>query len=187
MFSATKNIDMLKRELDVQARLLEFAPFHLIKTRSRLAPETDAEAISFSILVGSIRGTTTKSPTKAMITMSSPTAPITVKHNVWAQLYPVTQPGGHVEVHFHAYEPDDSYAYKVDPKNICARLSQRAKAYNSPGRSSTAKLTALSQYYFLRKLAESGSAADVKKLHFGVPVKRTFMEDLKAVCREFEE
>jgi hypothetical protein len=131
MYSAAEDIELLNRELGVHAYLLDAAPFRLV-VASKFSRYDDPQVVSFTILVGSIEA---KNPQSHQTAPSPPTALGTGKHKIWAQLYSILEPGGRAEVQFHAYGLDGTYAYKVDPDNINARLSQRAKAYDL-GRSS---------------------------------------------------
>ncbi|KAF2819209.1 hypothetical protein CC86DRAFT_413279 [Ophiobolus disseminans] len=70
-----------------------------------------------------------------------------------------------------------------------ACLLQRARAFGLARKSrwTKSRLVALAKYYFLAKLAETGNEADAKKLQFGIPVGKSFKDELKTVCREFKE
>lgn len=200
MYSPSENLTLLKHELGDQARLLHFAPANRVHT-ANLGADEDPSAVSFKILVGGMKATATHdnaSPSLSRSTYNSEQRPSHAearfpqpigRQKVWAHLYPALKPGQRLEIQFHAYGLDGVYTYKHDGETICKSLSGSAAAFKLPAecRWSKTKLIALTKYYFLQKLVEVGTGADTKKMRFGMSVRKTLMEDLKTVCREFEE
>jgi hypothetical protein len=187
MSSLTADLDRLKSELGEQHYLLQRAPFE------RLVVEPlsdDPLALSFKILFGYIM------VKAANQDISSPSVDSAVedlgvftKQQIWIHLYPAVKPGSSVEIQVHSYALDGGYIGKQDRENIGRTASGCAAAFALPGRCkwSRSKLVALAKYYFLRKLVETGSEEDKEKMLLGIPISKTFREDLKAVCRDFEE
>jgi hypothetical protein len=188
MFSATENLRLLKTALGDQAHLLQHPPLDRLIT----APlGNDDQAISFKLKFGAIRA---KKVGKAM--GSSPETSdseqeftIDSEQNVWIHLYPATKPGERVEIQFHAYDSKGAHVARHDGENIGKVVTGCTTAFAFPKkcRWTRPKLVALAKYYFLRKLADTGTAEDKKKLQFGIPITRSFKDDLKTVCREFQE
>jgi hypothetical protein len=104
-------------------------------------------------------------------------------------LYPAAKPGERVEIQFHAYAANGAHIARHDGENIGKVVTGCTTAFALPKkcRWSRPKLVALAKYYFLRKLADTSTDDDKKKLQFGIPVTKSFKDDLKTVCREFQE
>lgn len=111
------------------------------------------------------------------------------KQEVWIHLYPAAEPGSRLDMQIQAYGLGGDYVCKYDGDTIGRILYRCAGGFALLGKSrwSKSKLVALAKYYFLAKLAELGNEADAKKLQLGIPVGKSFKDELKTVCREFKE
>ncbi|KAH7359686.1 hypothetical protein BKA66DRAFT_397182, partial [Pyrenochaeta sp. MPI-SDFR-AT-0127] len=167
MITAAANIAQLRADLGDQARLLQFAPLR----KSVVESLADPDAISFRIFIGYTRE---KDSDK--------------KRKIWVHLYPAVSAGRLPEIQFHSDDAEDGYYAKYDVDTLSKIISGYAAAFKLPGRSSKSRLVALAKYYFLEKLVEIQSQEDIEKFKVvGIPVGKSFKEDLKMVCREFEE
>jgi hypothetical protein len=185
MSNTATDLDRLKFELGEQQRLLQYVPFH------ELAIETldDPAAVSFKIQFGYIRLSATN--VVGSTSAHSPEEDMAVSNlqKIWIHFYPAVKPGKVPEIQFHAYGIDGGHIARHDGENIGRTVSGCVTAFLLPDRRtwSRAKLIALAKYYFLRKLAETSDSNDIEKLQHGVPITKSFKEDLKAVCRKFKE
>ncbi|KAH5400357.1 hypothetical protein HBI47_198460 [Parastagonospora nodorum] len=114
------------------------------------------------------------------------------KHGIWIHMYPARRVNGPVGIQFHAYDSEDKHVGWHDENNIGKVVTGCASAFAFPAKASLGrwtkdKLVALAKWYFLRTLVEYTTESDKKKLQFGMPITPSFKDDLKAVCREFEE
>jgi hypothetical protein len=189
-FSATSTLERLKSELGAQASLLEYPPFHRLFT----APlRDDPQSLSFKIKFGAIQHSKPIAPAMG----SSPGPPdqepkVGTKHDIWIHMYPARRVNGPVGIQFHAYDSEDKHVGWHDENNIGKVVTGCASAFAFPAKASLGrwtkdKLVALAKWYFLRTLVEHTTESDKKKLQFGMPITPSFKDDLKAVCREFEE
>jgi hypothetical protein len=160
MAGADVSLKSLESQLDKQL------PFDRLETK-HLADEPDA--LSFKILLGYIKAESDNN-----------------KLETWVHFYPTKTYNGNSETQFHNYFFNGQYFGKSDGETISRDLCGCAPAFAMP-KLSRGKLIALAKYYFLRKVVESDSGSDREMLKHGVKISRTFREDLKSVCKEFEE
>jgi hypothetical protein len=174
--SPTTDMEQLKAELGDQAYLLQYAPFSTLMTVP--VPDDESDSLSFALLLGYIRSKHSDT-----------------KQELYIYLYPATETGQRLQILFHAHEHDDSQdgkksrCVRYDGDNITKILTGYATAFKLPGdnRMSRAKLVALAKYYFLKTLVQKKKGEDYKKMRYGLPMGKAFKDDLRAVCREFEE
>jgi hypothetical protein len=173
MYSAAENLKLLRNELGEQAHLLQHPPLNQVRT-AKLSIHEDPLAVSFKIAFGYIE--------------EKNGLPGGDRQQVWIKLYPAAKPGARAEIQFHTYDTKGAYVCRQDSESIGNDASGYTRAFRLPNKSRwiKSKLQALAKYYFLVKLAEIGDAVDAKKSQFGIAVGKTFKDDLKAVCREFE-
>jgi hypothetical protein len=174
--SPITDMEQLKAELGDQAYLLQYAPFSKLMTVP--VPDDESNSLSFALLLGYIRSKT-----------------FDIKQELYVYMYPATETGQSLQILFHAHEHDDSQdgnksrCVQYDGGNITKILTGYAAAFKLPGdnRMSKAKLVALAKYYFLKTLVQKKNGEDYKKMRYGLPMGKGFKDDLRAVCREFEE
>lgn len=169
MAVATVNLAQLRTQLGPQSQtLLDHAPYQEIITAPQLY---DSRAVSFKFFFGYIPEKITKKPQK-----------------VWVLLYPPSRIAGPAEVQFHSCDPETGEFAKHDDGNISSTVTEFAPAFKNPKKASKGKHVALAKYYYLEALAaletQSGRA---NELAIPIPISRTFVDSLKAACREFEE
>jgi hypothetical protein len=163
MAGADVSLKSLESQLGKQ---LQHLPFDRLETK-HLADEPDA--LSFKILLGYIKAESDND-----------------KLETWVHFYTAKTYNGNSETQFHNYYSNGQYFGKSDGETISRDLCGCASAFALP-KLSRGKLIALAKYYFLRKVVESDSKSDREMLKHGVKISRTFREDLKSVCKEFEE
>jgi hypothetical protein len=186
MSNTATDLDRLKFELGEQQRLLQYVPFH------ELAIETlddDPAAVSFKIQFGYIRVSATNVVGSTSSHSLEEDMAVGNLQKIWIHFYPAVKPGKVPEIQFHAYGIDGGHIARHDGENIGRTVSGCVTAFLLPGQRTwpRAKLIALAKYYFLRKLAETSDSKDMEKLQHGVPITKSFKEELKAVCRKFKE
>jgi hypothetical protein len=186
MFSAVDSLHLLETALGDQVHLLKYPPLHQVVTGTL---NDDPEAVSFKILLGYIRNQQFNVTEERLSYRFEENVASRNKEELWIHLYHAEKPGKMPEIQFHAYEVDGDYVAKHDSETITRLVSGYAAAFTLPtgARWSRGKLMAIAKYYFLRKLAETDNETDRKKMEFGIPFTKSFKEDLKNACREFEK
>jgi hypothetical protein len=163
MAVATTNLTQLREELGVDGQaLLDCVPYKEIITEPQ---HYDSRAISFRLLFGYIPERWTNK-----------------QQEVWVLLYPPSKPGGHAEIQFHSGGTGRGDFAKHDDSNIGATVVSFAVAFKTPKKASKSKCMALAKYYYLKSLT-----ALPDELEIPIPITRTFVNDLRVACREFQE
>ena len=169
MTVANDNLAPIKADLGA---LLDFLPYNKVVK----SPQTDdSHAISFKIRFGHIIDKQSKT-----------------EQEVWVLLYPPINERRHAEVRFHSSHPDTGALVWHDESNISTTVSALARAFRNPKKATKHKHVALAKYYYLMALAakeaetetETGHASELK---IPIPINQTLLENLRAVCWEFEE
>lgn len=167
-FVAASILAQLKADLGEHAQNLQYTRLHDLIIKPL---DNDPAAISFKLLFGSIRDQKTGK-----------------RDNVYIHLYPATTSGDRPEIQFHSYDQIRGTKAKLYGETIGRNVSAIASAFQIGSRRwSHSKLTALARYYFLEKLAEFQDEHDDEKLKFGLLISKSFKDDLRTVCREFQE
>jgi hypothetical protein len=163
MAVASANLEFLRTELGEHSELLQ----HLPTDQVIIQPQDHAPgAVPFMLHFGYIRDKWT-----------------TKRQSVWILLFLPARDGGSAEVKFVSYDEENKRYEWEDAANIISATTGCAAAFNLPKRLSRGKCVALVKYYFLHQLAGD----ERNKLDFNIPISKTFLGDLRTICRDMDE